>query len=166
MHYEQFTKKLGTPAGFTVPKRLRFEHFDARAISRADLADDVRGINASLELIVRTRGGGWPTEPVTAAVDFVDLVWHELEFRDGYSFTYAVYDTGGNYLGCCYLYPLGRRTELSEALLDYDVDVSWWVTPAAYERGDYDKLYTALRHWLATEFSFWRPYYSNREIPR
>jgi hypothetical protein len=105
-------------------------------------------------LIVRTRGAGWPTEPVTAAVDFVDLVWHELEFRDGYSFTYAVYDTGGNYLGCCYLYPLGRRTELSEALIDYDVDVSWWVTRAAYERGDYDKLYTALRHWLATEFSF------------
>ena len=89
----------------------------------------MRGINASLELIARSRGGGWPTEPVTEADNFVDLVWHELEFRDGYSFTYAVYDTGGAYLGCCYLYPLGRRTELSEALLDYDVDVSWWVTP-------------------------------------
>lgn len=166
MHYEQFTKKLTTPAGFRAPERLLFEHFDARAISRADLIDDVRGINLSLDLIVRTRGGGWPTEPVTDDVDFVDLVWHELEFRDGYSFSYAVYDTGGTYLGCCYLYPLGRRTELSEALLDYDVDVSWWVTPAAYERGDYEKLYTALQHWLATEFSFWRPYYSNREIPR
>ena len=166
MRYEQFTKKLATPAGFRAPERLLFEHFEARAISRADLTEDVRGINSSLDLIVRTRGGGWPTEPVTADFDFVDLVWHELEFRDGYSFTYAVYDTGGNYLGCCYLYPLGRRTELSEALVDYDVDVSWWVTPAAYERGDYDKLYTALRHWLATEFPFWRPYYSNREIPR
>ena len=166
MHYEQFTKKLATPPGFRAPERLLFEHFEARAISRADLTEDVRGINSSLDLIVRTRGGGWPTEPVTADVDFVDLVWHELEFRDGYSFTYAVYDTRGNYLGCCYLYPLGRRTKLSEALLDHDVDVSWWVTPAAYERGDYDKLYTALRHWLATEFPFWRPYYSNREIPR
>jgi hypothetical protein len=40
----------------------------------------------------------------------------------------AVYETVGTYLGCCYLYPLGRRTELSEALLDYDVDISWWVT--------------------------------------
>ena len=166
MRYEQFTKKLATPAGFRAPERLLFEHFEARAISRADLTEDVRGINSSLDLIVRTRGGGWPTEPVTADFDFVDLVWHELEFRDGYSFTYAVYDTGGNYLGCCYLYPLGRRTNLSDALLDYDVDVSWWVTPAAFERGDYDKLYTALRHWLATEFPFWRPYYSNREIPR
>jgi len=66
----------------------------------------VRGINASLELITRTRGGTWPTEPTTGAVNFVDLVWHELEFRDGYSFTYAVYDTSGSYLGCCYLYPL------------------------------------------------------------
>ena len=166
MRYEQFTKKLATPAGFRAPERLLFEHFEARAISRADLTEDVRGINSSLDLIVRTRGGGWPTEPVTADFDFVDLVWHELEFRDGYSFTYAVYDTGGNYLGCCYLYPLGRRTNLSDALLDYDVDVSWWVTPAAFERGDYDKLYTALRHWLATEFPFWRPYYSNRDIPR
>ena len=166
MRYEQFTKKLATPAGFRAPERLLFEHFEARAISRADLTEDVRGINSSLDLIVRTRGGGWPTERITADINFVDLVWHELECRDGYSFTYAVYDTGGNYLGCCYLYPLGRRTKLSEALLDYDVDVSWWVTPAAYERGDYDKLYTALRNWLAAEFPFWRPYYSNREIPR
>ena len=126
----------------------------------------MRGINNSLELIARTRGGGWPTEPVTEAVDFVDLVWHELEFREGYSFTYAVYDTSGTYLGCCYLYPLGRRTELSEALLECDVDVSWWVTPAAYARGDYAKLYAGLRHWLGTEFPFWRPYYSNREVPR
>jgi hypothetical protein len=144
---------------------LRFEHLDARVLSREHLADDVAGINASLELIARTRGGGWPTEPVTEAVDLVDLVWHELEFRDGYSFSYAVYDAGGRYLGCCYLYPLGRRTELSAGLLDYDVDVSWWVTPTAYERGDYEKLYAALRHWMATEFPFWRPYYSNREIP-
>jgi len=128
VHYEQFTKRLATPAGFRAPERLLFDHFDARAISGADLTEDVRGINSGLDLIARTRGGGWPTEPVTAAVDFVDLVWHELEFRDGYSFTYAVYDTGGKYLGCCYLYPLGRRTELSEGLLDYDVDVSWWVT--------------------------------------
>ena len=164
MDYEQFIKKLTLPAGFTTPTRLAY-HFEARAITRADLGDDVRGINSSLELIGRTRGGGWPTEPVTEEFNFVDLVWHELEFRDGYSFTYAVYDADRAYIGCCYLYPLGRRTELSEALLGYDVDVSWWVTPAAYRRGEYSKLYTALRHWLATQFPFWRPHYSNHEIP-
>jgi hypothetical protein len=39
------------------------------------------------------------------------------------------------------------------------------VTPAAYERGDYTKLYAALQQWLASEFPFWRPHYSNQEIP-
>jgi hypothetical protein len=77
----------------------------------------------------------------------------------------VVYDTGGTYLGCCYLYPMGQRTELTEALLAHDIDVSWWVTPDAYARGHYTKLYHALRHWLAEEFPFRAPYYSNAEIP-
>jgi GNAT acetyltransferase-like protein len=165
MDYARFIKKLEQPPGFTAPTRLSYEDLVARAISRADLHDDVRGINASIALIQRTRGGDWPTEPVSEQFNFVDLVWHELEFREGASFTYAVYTSEGRYLGCCYLYPMGRRTELSEELLGYDVDVSWWVTPDAYERGYYAKLYRALRHWLAAEFRFGVPYYSNAEIP-
>jgi RimJ/RimL family protein N-acetyltransferase len=158
-------KKLRLPPGFLAPTRLTYEDLVARAITRADLLDDVRGINASIALIQRTRGGGWPTEPVTEEFNFVDLVWHELEFREGTSFAYAVYDTDGGYLGCCYLYPMGGRTELSEELLGRDVDVSWWVTPAAYARGYYQQLYRALRHWLAEQFPFDAPYYSNAEIP-
>ena len=163
--YSSLIKKLELPPGFEPPTRLTYEDLVARAITRADLHDDVRGINASIALIQTTRGGGWPTEPVTEEFNFVDLVWHELEFRDGMSFTYAVYDADGGYLGCCYLYPMGRRTELSAELLSYDVDVSWWVTPAAYERGYYEKLYRALRHWVAEEFPFRAPYYSNAVIP-
>ena len=34
------------------------------------------------------------------------------------SFTYAVYEDGGGYLGCCYLYPMGRRTQLTPELMD------------------------------------------------
>ena len=48
----------------------------------------------------------------------------------------------------------------------FDVDVSWWVTPEGYARGYYAKVYVALRRWLADEFPFWSPYYSNREIPQ
>jgi hypothetical protein len=165
MDYATLIKKLDLPAGFAAPTRLAHDDIVATAIARSHLEDDVRGINASIELIQRTRGGGWPEEPVTEEFNFVDLVWHELEFREGMSFTYAVYDDGGGYLGCCYLYPMGRRTELTEELLGYDVDVSWWVTPDGYARGYYAKLYAALQHWLAEEFPFWRAYYSNREIP-
>lgn len=43
---------------------------------------------------------------------------------------YAVYTTDGHHLGCCYLYPMGRQTEVTAELLDHDVDVSWWITPS------------------------------------
>lgn len=160
-----FKKKLVLPADFAPPRELVYEDLVARALIREHLADDLRGINSSIDLIRRTRGGPWPEGPVTEDFDYADLVWHEVEFRDESSFTYSVYRSDGEYVGCAYLYPLGGRTELTEQLLDYDVDVSWWVVPRAYERGYYEKLYAALRHWLASEFPFWRPYYSNMVIP-
>jgi GNAT acetyltransferase-like protein len=165
MNYQLLKKKLSVPADFVPPTQLAYDDLVGTAITRSDLDDDVRGINASLELIRRTRGGPWPSEPVTLEYNFVDLVWHELEFREGYSFTYVLRAAKGGYLGCCYLYPMGERTELTEELLRYDVDVSWWVTPSAYDAGYYKKAYCALRHWLATEYPFREVYYSNREIP-
>jgi hypothetical protein len=157
---------LELPAGVDPPRELRYQDLAARAISRADLAADVAGINASLDIIRRTRGGDWPSGPVTEEFDFVDLVWHELEFRDRTSFTYAVYGVGDRYLGCCYLYPMGRRTPVDDELARCDVDVSWWVTPDAYDRGEYLKLYRALRHWVVDDFGWTNPHFSNHEIPR
>ena len=58
MEYRRFIRKLDVPSGFTVPTTLTYDDIVARAISRADLHEDVKGINASLELIRRTRGGG------------------------------------------------------------------------------------------------------------
>ncbi|MCL1633710.1 hypothetical protein M2650_03505 [Luteimonas sp. SX5] len=165
MDYRLLTKRLDMPADFSPPLRLAGEGIVATAITRDDLQDDVRGINASLALIRRTRGGGWPAEAVTEDFNYVDLVWHELEFRERESFTYVLRDDEGGYLGCCYLYPMGRRTQLDDELLRYDVDVSWWVTPSAYEAGYYAKTYRALRQWLADEYPFWKAYFSNREIP-
>jgi hypothetical protein len=135
MDYAPFIKKLAVPGGFAAPTKLVYDDLVVTAITRADLGDDVRGINESLSLIERTRGGGWPTEAVTKEQNYVDLVWHELEFREAASFTYVVRDASGRYLGCCYLYPMGRRTMLTEALAAYDVDVSWWVIADAYTHG-------------------------------
>jgi hypothetical protein len=166
MNYKNLIKSLELPAGFVAPAELRHEDIVARAISRADLAADVKGINASIDLIQRTRGGGWPTEAVSEEFNYVDLVWHELELRENYSFAYAVYNVDGQYLGCCYLYPMGRRTPLDETLLQHDVDVSWWVTPEAYRAGYYTKLYRGLQQWIAEAYPFTNPFFSNREIPQ
>src|SRR5689334_20377804 len=129
--YQQLIKRIALPEGFRAPVRLVFDDVVATALNRAHLSEDVAGINASLDLITNTRGGGWPTEAVTEDGNLIDLIWHECEFRDLRSFSYAVHSDGGEYLGCCYFYPLGSRTPLSEALMQYDVDVSWWVTPPA-----------------------------------
>jgi RimJ/RimL family protein N-acetyltransferase len=164
VNYQGLVKRLNVPDGWDPPTELTYDVIRADALTRHHLHDDVLGINAGIDLIRRTRGGSWPTEPVDDDFDYVDLVWHECEFREGESFAYAVYD-GGGYLGCCYLYPMGRRTPLTEELLGHDVDVSWWVTPDAYGRGHYTTLYRALRHWIATAFPFSNPHYSNVEIP-
>lgn len=165
VNYAQLLRKLALPHGFVAPRQLRHGHLSAEAITRDHLHEDVSGINASLELIGRTRGGGWPEEPVTADVNFVDLVWHECEWRDGKSFTFVIRDGEGQYIGCAYLYPVGERRPLTAELLRFDVDVSWWVTPEAYDRGLYAAAYEALRRWAVTDFPFLRPVFSNAEIP-
>ena len=151
--------------GLEPPGRLVHEDIVATMLGRDDLDDDVRGINASLELIRRTRGGGWPEEPVTPEFNLVDLVWHESSSARAFSFSYVLRDSEGDYLGCAYLYPMGRRTELSEALVDHDVDVSWWVTPTPTTRATTRRAFDALRRWVTEDFPFIDPYYSNREIP-
>ena len=55
-----YAKTLALPAGFDAPRLLRYDDVTAHAITRDDLGADVRGINASLDLIRETRGGTWP----------------------------------------------------------------------------------------------------------
>ena len=57
MDLTPYSKKLVVPTGFVPPRELRYDDVVARGITRDDVAEDVRGINASLDLIVETRGG-------------------------------------------------------------------------------------------------------------
>lgn len=161
----ELIKRIVLPAGFAAPATMVFEDIVAAALGRQHLSEDVAGINASLDLISETRGGGWPTEAVIEDGNFVDLVWHECEFRDGRSYSYVVHTADGEYLGCCYFYLLGTRSPLTNDLLARDVDVSWWVTPSAHERGYYEKLFRALQHWGTRDFPFSALHFSNRLVP-
>lgn len=160
MNYSELIKKLN----FQAPPELAYEDLRAKTLSRTDVKADMEAVNSSLEIIRKTRGGTWPAEAVSGEFNFLDMGWHEREFRDGDSFAYAVYDTSSTYIGCFYLYPMGMRTPLTEELLNYDVDASWWVTSEAYKQGYYEKLYKALQQWLS-ELSIKNVYYSNKEIP-
>lgn len=159
----ELVRPLQVPDGFVAPPRIRFGDLVATAISRHDLADDVAGINANLDLIANTRGGGWPAGPVTLEENYVDLVWHELEFRENYSYTYVLRRSDGTYLGCAYLYPIGRRVPIRDHP-DADVDVSWWVTEPAHTAGLNATTHRALQHWVMSEFPFRHPVYSNADL--
>ncbi len=165
MNYKAFVKKFAFPSTFQAPTELKFDDLIARPLTREDLKADIEAVNSSLEIIRKTRGGTWPEKAVTEEFDFLDLAWHEREFRENDSFAYVVYDKGGNYIGCFYLYPMGHRTELSEEIVDYDMDASWWVTADAHKQGYYEKLYTALREWVS-EFTVKKVYYSNEVMPK
>lgn len=163
--YSAFTKKLAVPDGFTAPRELRFEDVIATAITRHDVYEDVLGINASLDLIPATRGGDWPSGPVTEEDILVDEYWHECEFRDGKSFSFILRTTDRGYIGCAYLYPMGARQPLTAELARCDVDVSWWVTPPAYHAGYYATAFRALQRWVTHDFPFRAPHYSNTQPP-
>ncbi len=163
--WSAYVKKLVLPAGFVPPRELRYDDLVASAITRDDVAEDVLGINASLDLIRETRGGSWPTEAVTEEEIVVDEYWHECEFRDAKSFAFILRATGRGYLGCAYLYPMGVRRPLTPELAQHDVDVSWWVTPEAHDAGYYAKAHDALRRWVVQDYPFARPYFSNVRMP-
>lgn len=161
---KNYVKKLPIPDGFVAPHLLEFEDLVARPLGREDLDADLHGVNTSIEIIQKTRGGSWPTEELTKEFDLLDLAWHEREFRDANSFAYVVYDTNKEYVGCVYMYAMGVRTDLSEDTSEYDADVSWWVTQIKYDTGYYEKLYRAVHTWLEL-FPFTKVYYSNTVIP-
>jgi hypothetical protein len=160
-----YIKKFNLPPDFRPPEKLAFDDLIARPLTRADLKADLDAVNSSIEIIQKTRGGAWPEEQLSEEFDFLDLAWHEREFRDNGSFAYVIYNAHDRYIGCFYIYPMGHRTELTDELLQYDADISWWVTSDAYKQGYYQKLYSGLENWLSGSFPFENVYYSNKEIP-
>ena len=165
MILENLIKPIMLSEGITAPLLLKYDNFYAKQLTRSDLDADLEGVNSSIEIIQKTRGGSWPSEQLTRDADLLDLAWHEREFNDGNSFAYAIYTNEDEYLGCFYLYGMGLRTPLSEVTIDFEVDASWWVTTEAFKEGYYEKVYLALLQWLSDEFKFKRIKYSNKELP-
>jgi hypothetical protein len=64
-------------------------------------------------------------------------------------------------LGCFFLYDAGTRKEVDST---YDVDVSFWVTQEAYDKGLYKKLYEEVKEFLK-QWPFEKPYFSNDVLP-
>lgn len=151
------------PSEFQVPEKLEASEFIIRKLCFSDADLDYRAVMSSVDIIKKTRGGSWPSPELSFVEDQIDLGWHQREFKNKTSFAYTVMSVDGKEcLGCLYLYPPGYRDETSKHA---DVDVSFWVTQAAYDKGLYVTLYKTLNDWLKSTWPFKKIIYTNKEIP-
>jgi hypothetical protein len=102
-----YAKTLALPAGFDAPRLLRYGDVTAHAITRDDLGADVRGINASLDLIRETRGGTWPTGPVNEEEGLRRPGPARVRVPGRQVIHVLRRGRGGGYIGCAYLLPSG-----------------------------------------------------------
>lgn len=153
---------MNLPKEFKVPDNVKTEDFLFRKLTTRDVYLDYIAVMSSIDVIRRTRGGSWPTTDYTFEDDLINLGWHQREFENRSSFTYTVFTTDNETcLGCFYFYNPGFREEIDTA---YDVDISFWVTQEAYNKGLYKKLYTELKNFIVG-WPFKNPYFSNDIIP-
>lgn len=151
------------PGNFVAPERHQADGLLFRKLCFSDTDDDYKAVMSSIDIIRKTRGGDWPDSSLTYEEDQIDLGWHQREFEGGSSFAYVIYTADeSEYVGCFYLYEPGFRGEKSA---DADVDVSFWVTQVAYDKGYYEKVYRELDAWLKQDWPFNRLGYSNDVIP-
>jgi len=80
MILENLIKPIILSEGITAPLLLKYDNFYAKQLTRSDLDADLEGVNSSIEIIQKTRGGSWPSEQLTRDADHLDLAW-DLEVR-------------------------------------------------------------------------------------
>lgn len=148
---------------FQVPEKLQQQEFIIRKLMFDDAELDYKAVMSSINIIKQTRGGNWPSPDLSFKDDQIDLAWHQREFENRTSFAYTVMSSDEKEcFGCLYLYPPGYRNEASK---DADVDVSFWVTQKAYDKGLYLTLYKTLDTWLKSSWPFKKVVYTNVELP-
>lgn len=151
------------PDSFEVPRTLTTEHFLIRKLKFNDVQLDYEAVMSSIEIIRKTRGGDWPDSSLTYEDDHADLGWHDREFENRTSFAYTVMNLDETEcLGCFYLYQPGTRGEQSASA---EVDVSFWVTQKAYDKGLYAVLYFTIVDFLKT-WPFEKVVFTNDVIPQ
>ena len=151
------------PDDFDPPAIFETPDFTFRKLTYFDAEMDYKAVMSSIEIIKKTRGGNWPDPSLTFVDDQIDLAWHQREFENRTSFAYMIVNPENTEcLGCFYIYPPGFRSPLSK---NASVDVSFWVSQAAYDKGLYRPVYKTLYKWLETAWPFKDTCYTNLELP-
>ncbi|MFF0343444.1 hypothetical protein [Kribbella sp. NPDC004875] len=135
------------PVDFDVPRELRTQRFRLEPLGPEHNVADHAAWTSSIEHIRSTPGfgGSWPpADAMTPEANLGDLQRHADDFVARRGFTYTVLETGGDVIGCLYIYPSRKDPAVT--------DVRSWVRS---DRAELDiVLYGAVSDWLATRWPF------------
>jgi hypothetical protein len=139
------------PADFEPPTSLVTDQFRLEPLGPQHNESDHAAWTSSIDHIRSTPGypdGSWPPPGgMTLERNLADLRRHAEDFTRRAGFTFTVLDpTGGDVIGCVYLYPASSE--------DFDVTAQSWVRS---DRADLDvPLTDAIARWLAADWPWER----------
>lgn len=145
------------PEDFKVPEKLETTEFRLRMLTVNDVVKDYDAVITSVpHLKTVWPGGKWP-EGLTLEQNLIDLGWHQKEFqiRRSFAFTVVTLDES-RVVGCVYINPTRKR--------GHDAAVYLWARSSELAGGMEDRLYEAVRSWLAKDWPFKNAAFPGRSI--
>lgn len=135
------------PTDFAVPGTLETREFRLRMLTVNDVVKDYDAVMSSVDHCKTIwPGGKWP-EGLTLEQNLIDLGWHQKEFQIRRSFAYTVVNPSESVvLGCVYIEPTRKR--------GYDAVVYLWARQSELAGGLEDRLYAAVKDWIARDWPF------------
>ena len=145
------------PTDFVVPEKLETKEFRLRMLTVNDVVKDYDAVMSSVDHCKTIwPGGKWP-DGLTLEQNLIDLGWHQKEFQTRRSFAYTVVNPSESMvMGCVYIEPTRRR--------DHDAVVYLWARQSELAGGLEDRLYAAVKDWIAKEWPFKTAAFPGRDI--
>ena len=145
------------PRDFKVPATLETDEFRLRMLTIHDVVKDFDAVITSVgHLKTIWPGGKWP-EGLTLEQNLIDLGWHQKEFQTRRSFAYTVVSPSESIVkGCVYIDPTRKA--------GHDAEVYLWARQSELAGGLEDRLYEAVRTWVAKEWPFKSAAFPGRSI--
>ena len=145
------------PVDFAVPGELETAEFRLRMLSVNDVVKDYDAVMSSVEHCATIwPGGKWP-RGLTLEQNLIDLGWHQKEFQTRRSFAYTVLNISGSMvMGCVYVEPTRKR--------GHDAVVYLWARQSELAGGLEERLYAAVKRWVAEAWPFTAVAFPGRDI--
>lgn len=143
--------------GFKVPATLENREFRLRMLTVNDVVKDYDAVMTSVEHLKTVwPDSDWP-DGLSFEQDLIDLGWHQKEFQRRRSFAYTVVKPDESVVtGCVYINPTRKR--------GYDAVVYLWARQSELAGGMEDRLYAAVKEWLAKEWPFRKAAFPGRDV--